>query len=140
MTVVAVAVVDLVSVSVCIIISTQFSTVTVSVIHYHYHLTKEKDMLAFKLDLLTFDSESTFMPLFTSEMAFDTLSRHVVLLRQPVSSSRNHLVTALATVAWDHCWKASLTAESTLESVLDRATQTILKLELKGASLILGLT
>ena len=92
-------------------------------------LTREEgEILELEIELYSIDTNCAFHNLLNAEVVLDTLSQHLVLLKEPLSRSVSQLSAELALVIGSNCWKA----------VVDSAVKTILKIELRGAALKFG--
>ena len=100
--------------------------------------TNDGQLLELEVELYSVDTQSAFNPFPQSEIVLDTLSHHLVLVKEPIVNAMSDLTTALAPVIGPNSWKAPQPALDNLDKVLDAAVATILKVAYKGAALTLG--
>ena len=102
-------------------------------------LTREEgEILELEIELYSIDTNCAFHNLLNAEVVLDTLSQHLVLLKEPLSRSVSQLSAELALVIGSNCWKADHPSDIAVKDVVDSAVKTILKIELRGAALKFG--
>ena len=93
-------------------------------------------------DLFYTDSFSTFESLLMSEALLDTMCTHLERTQEGLLESYRKVSTIISPVVGDNSWKDGITdamrSEPSVERVVEKASTTVLKLELRGQPLLLG--
>ena len=99
----------------------------------------DQEIASLKQDLYHEDSYSTFEVLLHDEGLIDIMAAHLSAAKGPLMASTRKVADMLAPCAAENSWKRDLDKDDSVEKVLNTATNTILKLELRGAALKLGI-
>lgn len=90
------------------------------------------------MELVDLQSGEAFEPFTSSPVILDTMSQHILIVREPLLNHLRKVSAVLAPVIGENSWKRDLSPDSSLEDVQKKALATLLRMETKGAALNLG--
>ncbi len=86
-------------------------------------------------DLFCLDSHTSFEPLLSSTLILDGISQHCVAHGERLKTATKSLVPVVAKVTLENSWKKDFTRETTLEQILKKGVESLIRLEVKGQAL-----